>query len=154
MKKRLLFLLLLCVLCIPIYRDTLQAQWFSIPQRPQTPVTIDTNAVRGYRVYSILITQTDENAPVVTVLQNTFGVIPLWEYRGEGFYSCNFSGGFLGDTCVFVQDNHVLYDNINLEIYWIYIEKLSSGFSLYTYAPDGGGGNGRLTNIFLEFRIY
>lgn len=122
-----------------------------------SPVTIDTNALRGYRVYAVLITQLDELAPEVTVIQNTFGLEPVWSYVNTGIFGCTFSGGFMGDTCVFVQDNYILYDNMNYGgNYWIYIEKSSSGFSLYTYAIDEGGGsmNGLLTNTFLEFRIY
>lgn len=40
----------------------------------------------GYRKYTAKLTQSGTNAPVATVLENTLGFTPTWEYVGVGKY--------------------------------------------------------------------
>lgn len=49
------------------------------------------------KVYRALLTQTDTNAPVATVLENTLGAAITWTYVGPGFYfgTSSISGIFL-----------------------------------------------------------
>jgi hypothetical protein len=46
-----------------------------------------------YKVYSALITQTDTNAPVATVLENTLGVTMTWSRVSEGLYRVTAGSG-------------------------------------------------------------
>jgi hypothetical protein len=47
-----------------------------------------TDSVRPYKVYTALLTQTGENAPVATVLENTIGDISF-TYESAGSYTIN-----------------------------------------------------------------
>ena len=49
-----------------------------------------------YKVYTALLTQTDQDPPVATILQNTLGFTPTWEYVSSGQYRLvsPTSGGF------------------------------------------------------------
>lgn len=45
--------------------------------------------IRGYKVYTALLTQSGTNAPVATVLENTFDITPNWIRVSEGNYKIN-----------------------------------------------------------------
>ena len=53
------------------------------------------------KVYRALLTQTGTDAPVATVLENTLGGVPLWEYDSTGNYNATLVGAFTeGKTCL------------------------------------------------------
>lgn len=52
------------------------------------------NGPSKYKVYSVLLTQTDTNPPVPTVLENTLGFTPEWEYFDTGIYGFTQTGAF------------------------------------------------------------
>lgn len=62
------------------------------------------NAAGGgatYKVYTALLSQTGENAPVATVLENTLGGEPVWSRLQAGYYQGTLTGEFLaGKTIV------------------------------------------------------
>ena len=59
------------------------------------------NLIRPYKVYTALLTQSGENAPVPTILQNTIGNIS-WEYLEPGVYFATSDGLFtLNKTIIF-----------------------------------------------------
>lgn len=62
---------------------------------------ITSSSTPSYKVYSALLTQTDDNAPVVTVLENTLGVnVDCW-YNNVGSYYFESFGTFIeGKTTV------------------------------------------------------
>lgn len=85
--------------------------------------------LRGYKVYTALLTQSGEDPPVATVLENTIGDI-VWGYYGVGVYSAvlvdafsvdktmaliNGSSG--GDGWVFFTDESQLPDSLLLVQY-------------------------------------
>ena len=45
---------------------------------------------RPYKVYTALLTQSETDAPVATVLENTLGGEVVWSYMSEGFYKVSF----------------------------------------------------------------
>ena len=49
--------------------------------------------VKGYKTYVAILTQSDENDPVATVIQNTIGNI-VWSRTGVGDFIGNLSNGF------------------------------------------------------------
>jgi hypothetical protein len=53
--------------------------------------------IRGYKVYTALLTQTGTDAPVVTVLENTLGGEVVWTRTAQGTYFGTLSETFLDD---------------------------------------------------------
>jgi len=49
---------------------------------------------QSYKVYTALLNQADEEAPVPTVLENTLGGTPVWTRDGLGYYECTLAGAF------------------------------------------------------------
>lgn len=48
--------------------------------------------IRGYKVYTALLTQTGATPPVATVLENTIGITPSFVYDATGQYTIDFTG--------------------------------------------------------------
>ncbi len=57
----------------------------------------------SYLVYTALLMQTGTNPPTATVLENTLGFTPIWEYTGVGIY--NTQQGFNLDKTVVITGN-------------------------------------------------
>lgn len=55
----------------------------------------DVTGNRPYKVYAALLTQTGENAPVVTELENTLNASPTSAYSMAGAYTLQFASGIL-----------------------------------------------------------
>jgi hypothetical protein len=65
--------------------------------------TIATDS-RPYKVFTATINQAGTNAPTMTVMENTLGVLPTWSYQSVGNYRFNSSGLFtVGKTVVFIS---------------------------------------------------
>ena len=61
----------------------------------------EVNLNAGVKVYRALLSQTGTDAPVATVLENTLGGVPLWEYDSTGNYNATLVGAFTdGKTCL------------------------------------------------------
>ena len=59
-------------------------------ESPQgTSKSIEVGDLRGYKVYSALLTQTGTAAPIANILQNTLGFTPTWIRDAAGNYSSN-----------------------------------------------------------------
>jgi len=71
------------------------------------------DAIRGYKVYTALITQTGENAPVATVLENTIGNL-IWTRSSAGSYDLTLVGAFPSDDKLFsiITSGMVLHMNL------------------------------------------
>jgi hypothetical protein len=52
--------------------------------------------IRGYKVYTALLSQSGTDAPTATVLENTIGNI-VWSRVGEGLYRATLTGAFIED---------------------------------------------------------
>jgi hypothetical protein len=85
-----------------------------------------------YKVYSAIITQTDTNAPVATVLENTLGVTITWSRVAEGSYKVTASSGIFLEAKTWT-----IINNINI--------------SGTTYFDINRGSN---TEIFVSSSIY
>jgi hypothetical protein len=48
------------------------------------------NALRPYKIYRALVTQSGEGAPTAIVLENTFGQVPNYFYQNNGVYTLEF----------------------------------------------------------------
>lgn len=68
------------------------------------PVMVDDagGSMLQYKVYSALVTQDEPNDPIVTVLENTLGVSPVWHYGGTGVFYVESIGAFKTDKTVVI----------------------------------------------------
>lgn len=110
-------------------------------------------ATRPYKVYTALISQSQTDDPVATVLENTLGGVPLWERISEGNYSCTLNG-------VFTLDKTILF----VTVAGTTVPTTMRGFRndinsvRLTNYNDGGAGLGtyvdNMTNTNFEIRVY
>lgn len=114
-----------------------------------TYVKID---ARPYKVYTALLTQTGENAPVATVLENTIGDI-VWSRTDVGVYFATLSGAFpinktfIIPTYIDGEDNTTRYGIISVSLDYISISMFHLG--------SGDQVDGlKYDNLFFEIRVY
>ena len=110
------------------------------------------DAVKPYKVYTALLSQTGTNAPVATVLENTLGGTVVWSYSSAGIFSgtCSIGAftvnktiGFIGSNANFTTNNQ----QIGL------IRSSDTSISLQTYI-SGVQTNGVLNSTSIEIRVY
>jgi hypothetical protein len=107
--------------------------------------------IRGYKVYTALLTQNGTNPPVATVLENTLGFEPIWEYASQGNYDCVSSNQWTQDkTIVFITQS----DENASGITGAYLWNANSIVRIYTRDFDGVGLNGVLAKTSIQIRIY
>lgn len=103
------------------------------------------------KIYSALVTQTDENDPIVNVLENTIGDI-IWTYGVTGLYNGILEGAFpIDKTWLMIQNN----DYIGAPL--AYITRLTEdNIYIYTLNADNPpmAANGQLYNTSIEIKIY
>lgn len=106
------------------------------------------NISRPYRVYSALLSQSLENPPVATVLENTIGDIN-WEYFSVGMYRANLTGEFTIDKTFCQIQNFGTNTGIQVD--------LTLGLPDYIIIGtfnNFGMNNNILSNCSIEIRIY
>jgi hypothetical protein len=106
----------------------------------------------SYLVYTALLTQTETNAPVATVLENTLGGTPSFGYSAAGQYTITLSEAFTANkTIAYAPNYYISGDAPNIRTT---IERASSSM-YYIYSFDGGApGDGVLSGAFVEIRVY
>lgn len=106
--------------------------------------------IKGYKVYTALLTQSGENDPVVTVLENTIGNLSF-NYWGEGVYEISCNGLFVEDktwyTTVIISS--ITNNIMNGEMEWRNANKIR----IATYL-EGALADGVLGNTPIEIRVY
>ena len=109
-----------------------------------------------YKVYSAILTQTETNAPVATVLENTLGVTMTWSRVSEGNYKVTASSGIFLEAKTWTIINNIniagisYFDIIrvsNTEIF-VYSSIYDSGTPPYIPADD------IINALSLEIRVY
>jgi hypothetical protein len=120
--------------------------------------------IKGYKVYTALLTQSGENAPVATVLENTIGDI-WFTYDRIGVYLINGINFFtIGKTVCPNPNGNVSIGVISgLNTYCTYANILDEGETNYlvltTVDVDITNNNsiekdGILNNTLIEIRVY
>lgn len=100
----------------------------------------------GYKVYTALLTQTGTNAPVATVLQNTFDDDFVWAYEGIGGYSVS-NAEITQNTITFFGANG---GNNTAQS----SSTIANQISYVVSSPEGMLDNGLLTKCPIEIRLY
>lgn len=71
---------------------------------------------RPYKVYTARLSQSGTNAPVATVLENTLGFIPIWQYSVAGsYYFDNIPNGGSIPIRIETRDDGTLANGILLD---------------------------------------
>jgi hypothetical protein len=116
------------------------------------------NTVRPYKVYTALLTQSDEDAPVAIILENTLGTEVTFGYISTGVYSCQL-GQYPDPNKVIVFGSITNYDAVNNPIPFLRIYYGGGGgIDIETYLCDPDGQGIRYNNILyktpVEIRVY
>ena len=103
-------------------------------------------ATPKYKVYTALLNQVNQDAPVATVLQNTLGGEVVWTTPFDGTFDAILNGVFtLNKVVIFVTTSNATI----IEAYPIDINTIE----LYQVDLSGMQING-LNNVSLEIRVY
>lgn len=110
-----------------------------------------------YYSYVALLTQTDTNAPVATVLYNTFYSLPQWVYSGDGVYYVTLNGAFPIDKTLIIC-SPFYNDNIGENVFPMYVKSSANEIYLQTYTAanisTGITSSNLLLNTSFEIRAY
>ena len=68
-------------------------------------LTADTVLINGVRKYVALLTQSNTNAPVATVLENSLGATVVWSYLSAGGYLFTCTGKFTSNKSIWWTGN-------------------------------------------------
>ena len=104
-----------------------------------------------YKVYSALLTQTSNNNPVVTILQNTLGVEPTWYRIDAGTYYAESYGTWKTNKTTLTV-GPLAYGSEGA----FAKTKIDSEDQLYvvTYDRTDHTTDDALANTFIEIRVY
>lgn len=70
--------------------------WFDIPFKLKAIFAkIPSGDSRPYKVYTALVSQSETNDPIATVLENTLGGTVVWTRQDIGYYRANLTGAFV-----------------------------------------------------------
>lgn len=114
--------------------------------------TLQSNANTNYKRYVALLNQTAGNAPVPTVLENTFDGALTWSRDNTGTYRVESANGefIIANTIVFINDSR----SANTLMRWA--ESNDPDFlSFYTEIADSATPfDGLMVNMPIEIRVY
>ena len=114
----------------------------------QVVVKSQLDAVKPYKVYTALLSQSGTSAPVATVLENTLGGTVVWSYVSIGQYRGTLTGAFLSNKTV------VFLTNVYGKYFLTGGRENDNSVMIGTQAPNGGSTNGDLSNSSIEIRVY
>lgn len=100
----------------------------------------------GYKVYTALLTQTDQDPPIATVFENTIGAAVL-DYSSEGIYRFVLSGAFPAAKTI-------VFSNTGSTIGSTKWSANGETVSLQSLNSAGTPTDGVLTNASIEIRVY
>ena len=115
---------------------------------PTKNFTVDSvvQAGLGYTVYTALLTQTGNNAPLATILKNNTNATLTWSRVGNGDYNVTASSNLFTNNKTIVFVNAGSHSNTH-NVYW---ERVSDTvIKIKTHNSDND-----LTNASFEVRIY
>ena len=114
---------------------------------------------RPYKVYTALLSQSDTDAPVATVLENTFNVNFSFEYIHTGIYKLSSSTNVFvaNKTCFFADIVRDLGTYSTSEVLVTYDEITPNYINIHTVDTSDGvhtTANSVLNNTTIEIRVY
>lgn len=139
------------------FKDETGAVWTLTKQED-----IDAIEAAKPKVYRALLTQTETDAPVATVLENTLGEEVVWSYVDIGIYLGTLAGAFKEDKTNISNSDVVNFHRIN--IYNSLTDNENRGFfikrqdediiELWSFSNADVQSNNILYNQFIEILVY
>ena len=121
-----------------------------------TQAAIDELSLGSYKVYTALISQAGTNAPSATILENTLGVIPVWNYDAVGSYYTNLTSTYFPSNKGFtiIGDSQNLGNDENTKISSVF-GSIGGVYGAYITTFVGGAlSNDVLKLTSVEIRVY
>jgi hypothetical protein len=103
--------------------------------------------VPAFKEYVARLSQPENDVPEVTILVNTLGGAPVWEYLDNGSFTLNLVGGFAEDkTLVAFAGNNAAHCNPT--------DITNDSIGIETHAGSGALADGVFAQTFIEVRVY
>lgn len=121
------------------------------------------DSVRGYKVYTALLTQSGTAAPVPTILENTIDNNLTWTYGSAGYYiitSTYLKSVYMDKTAVFIQTRGGGLFSVEAAVVYGAAPVLVDYVAVNTYEINNNDGllnesvNNLLSNTLIEIRVY
>ena len=109
--------------------------------------------VKDYQCYTVTLTQTSTNAPVITVQSNTLNGIPVSAYTSTGLFTLTLVGAFIAGKTILVKlDPAALASVANS---FKLVRTSADVITITTYSDTFSSvGNGVLSDTPIEIRVY
>lgn len=104
--------------------------------------------VLSYKVYTALLTQTETSDPTAIILENTLGDV-VWTRVSFGYYNATLTGAFTINKTASIISNNDLYRQ-STDVQDTNVITVSTNYPLSPF----NGVDGRLTDTFIEIRVY
>lgn len=109
---------------------------------------IDLVPTAPYKVYTALLNQSGESAPVATILENTLGSIPVWSYSTTGVYALTLSNAFP------IAKTLILSANVKSSVNHVrFVVNPTNNILVYTTVSNTAADD-VLTYCPIEIRVY
>ena len=103
----------------------------------------------SYLKYIALASQSSTNAPVIKILENTLGRVPIWTYDGAGGYLCTLAGAFPeGKVATFISGSSNTIENT------ISLDRVTDDYLSLNTSNGAAYADNILNNTALEIRVY
>lgn len=110
------------------------------------------DAVRPYKRYVAILSQSGTAAPVAIILENTLGGTLVWSRNSDGYYTATLSNAFTASKTV------AKIGNVDDQIASGYLAVISgvgtSTIQIGTGQSGGGGLDGLMYSTYFEIRVY
>jgi hypothetical protein len=121
-----------------------------------SPATVSTelatlgqvNAVRPYKVYTALLSQSGTNAPVATVLENTLGGTVVWSRNNNGVYLGTLNSAFTSSKTALIATGGL--DGLFIGG----ASNTVNNFAISVRDITGALSDNLLSNASIEIRVY
>jgi hypothetical protein len=109
----------------------------------------------SYKVYTALLTQTDDDDPVATVLENTLGGTVVWTRSVAGYYIGTLAGTFTTNkTAILLGNNRYTLSNATLIKADIVCYSYNQNTVEVSTVNETALVDDILANTFIEIRVY
>jgi hypothetical protein len=113
-------------------------------------ISLANETIKPYKVYTALLTQEEEDAPVATILENTLGVDIVWTRLSTGFYRATPS------ESIFLENKTFHFVNSNNQGLAFEVASLLNDTDDWRIQviDDGEVVDSSLQNLPIEIRVY
>lgn len=109
--------------------------------------------VKNYQCYTVSLTQTSTNAPVITVLNNTLNGVPVSAFSSTGVFTLTLAGAFIAGKTVLVKLDPAALASVTQS--FKLVRTSADVITITTYSDTFSSvANGVLSDTPIEIRVY